>query len=370
LVLLLSVTTLAAASAGAGAAQDPPQGSVLVPASTTALRAGRDDKLRRLLKAIVAQSNAPGGVLVVQTPTGTWRRAMGAARLVHSVGGPAGARRRVPMRVTSRFRIASVTKTFTAALVLRLVADRLLSLDDSVEQRLPGRLPNGAGSQITIRDLLGHRSGLQNAGGDGPIFVAGPPGRFHYADANYTLLRETGTAVSGSAYADALAARILQPLGLKDTELATWAQVPAGLAHGYSVKRVSRKVPRLDFTTLANANDPAGAGLVSDADDLARFERALLTGQLIPSEFVALMKTPGRVEDSDTLGYNAYGLGMMRFSTACGAAWGHRGRPAGYTSYLLSTADGKRTVVLLINDNPEWPLNLKLNKLVTQALCT
>src|SRR5215204_4131683 len=132
LVLLLSVTTLAAASAGTGAAQHRPQSAVLVPTSTAALHAGRDDKLRRLLKTIVAQSNAPGGVLLVQTPTGTWRRAVGAARLAHSVGGPAGAPRRLPMRVSSRFRIASVTKTFTAALVLRLVADQLLSLEDSV----------------------------------------------------------------------------------------------------------------------------------------------------------------------------------------------------------------------------------------------
>jgi D-alanyl-D-alanine carboxypeptidase len=371
-LMLISIIALVAASmAAAGAAQHQAHGSVLAPTTPTALAIGRDAKLRRLLKAMVAQTHAPGGVLLVQTATGTWRRGVGAAQLAHSVGGPSGARR-LPMRVTSRFRIASVTKTFTAALVVRLVADGALSLDDSVEQWLPGRLPNRAGLQITIRDLLRHTSGLQNAGAsDGPMVVAGAAGRFYYANANYGLLGEIVTAVTGLTYGDALSARILRPLALADTEVATYAQVPAGLARGYSPKRVSRDVPRLDFTTLPDAQPFAAARLVSDADDVARFGRALFNGAVVTSELVAVVRTPGPVEGYDTHGYNAYGLGLMRFPAPCGAAWGHRGRLSGYTSYLLSTADGKRTVVVLLNvDTQDWSLVLKLNKLVTQALCT
>ena len=348
LALLLSITTLPLASAGASAAQPQPHGSALAPTTPAALRAGRDDKLRRLLTMVVAQTKAPGGVLFVQTPTGTWRRAMGAARLAHSVGGPAGARRRLPMRVSSRFRIASVTKTLTAALVLRLVADRTLSLDDRVEHWLPDGSQTApvrrSPSAICLDTAAGSRTRGATARSSSQVHPVASTMR---TPTTPCCVRPSALSV-GPRIADALAARILQPLGLKAAELATWAQVPAGLAHGYSVERDSRGKCRDSTDGLANANDPAAAGLVSAADDLARFERGLLTGKLIPSELVALMETPEAVEDSDTLGYNAYGLGMMRFSAPCGAAWGHRGRPAGYTSYLLSTANGKRTVVLLI----------------------
>ena len=113
----------------------------------------RDATLRKLLAAAVARANAPGGVLLVQTAGRTWRRAFGVAQLAHSYTHPAG-EHRVAMPVTGRFRIASITKTFTAALVLQLVAEGRLSLDDTVEEWLPGRVKDGAGRRITVRDLL------------------------------------------------------------------------------------------------------------------------------------------------------------------------------------------------------------------------
>lgn len=336
-------------------------------AQTTA-RIGRDARLRRLLKSMVAQANAPGGVLLVQTPTSTWRRAVGAAQLARSVSGPRDAKR-LPMRVNSRFRLGSVTKTFTAALVLRLVTERNLSLDDTVERWLPSRLPNGAGSRITIRDLLGHRSGIHDQAETEQMVVAGPPGVFYYANSNYDLLGDIVATATSSTYAEQLSLQILRPLALTNTEIATWAQVPAGLARGYSAKPVSRSVPRLDFTNIAYAPHIPAAGLVSSAADLARFERSLFTGSLIPPALVALMQTPGSVVAHETYGFNAYGLGLERFPARCGPAWGHRGRAAGYMTYLLSNADGRRTVVLQINDTPDSPLVPRLDKLVTQALC-
>jgi D-alanyl-D-alanine carboxypeptidase len=334
----------------------------LTPSVGTSVGGSPDAKLHGLLSAIVARSNAPGGVLLVETQAGTWRGSIGLARL----------KPRVAMRTSNRFRVASVTKPFTAALVLQLAAERKLSLDDTVERWLPGRLPNGAGSAITIRELLAHRSGLVNVGsGTGPIAVSGPPGAFNYANANYELLGAIVEAATGSSYASELSSRILRPLDLAHTELPVPDAPLPGLAHGYSPGAPRPGAPRLDLTSVPNGLPPAAAGLVSSAEDLARFERALFVGKIVPNAFVALMQTPGTVTGYHTLGYTAYGLGLMRFPSPCGDAWGHRGKINGYASYLLSSADGKRTVVVLVNDG-ELPdaLVVKLNRLVERALCS
>ena len=340
--------------------------------TSTATHLTRDAQLRGLLAGLVARAHAPGGVLLVQTRSGTWRRSAGAAQLPRSYGRPeVGVR--VPMPATGRFRIASVTKTFTAALVARLVADGKLSLDDTVERWLPERLPDGAGTRITVRDLLQHRSGIQDGSEifAGAIIVAGPPGRFYYANANYTLLGEIVAAATGATYSGQLADRILRPLGLKRTEVARGPATPTGLVPGYSPKPVTGSRLRIDETSWSDSTPEPAGSIVSDALDLARFERALFAGSIVPRELVALMQTPGSREGFDAVGYTAYGLGLMRFPTRCGDAWGHRGRGPGYQAYMLSTADGTRTVVLLLNVGllPNETV-AKLDPLVEHALCT
>ena len=121
----------------------------------------------------------------------------------------------------------------------------------------------------------------------------------------------------------------------------------------------------IPFTTPA-------AALVSTAADLALFERALFRGRVVSQSLVATMQTPGTVQGSQTAGYDAYGLGLMRFPSRCGAAWGHRGRHDGYTSWLLSTADGKRTAVALLNVGHTLADNARvrmLTRIVTTAFC-
>jgi D-alanyl-D-alanine carboxypeptidase len=275
------------------------------------------------------------------------------------------------MRATARFRVASVTKPFTAVVVLGLVADGILSLEDTVERWLPGRLPDGAGSRMTIRMLLGHRSGLVNAGsGSGPITVVGAPGSFRYANGNYELLGAIVEAATGSTFGEQLAARVLRPVALTHTELPSSSLPIAGLAHGYSPAVVRTGGPRLDLTAVASGLSAPAAGLVSSADDLAAFAAALFGGDLVPRGLFTAMATAGDVGGSSAVGYSAYGLGLMRFNSPCGDAWGHRGRTLGYTAYLLATADGRRTVIALLNDGelPD-PLTSRVDALVTRALC-
>jgi D-alanyl-D-alanine carboxypeptidase len=288
----------------------------------------RDSKLRATLAALTKRASSPGGVLHVQTPARTWSGAVGLARI----------KPKRSMRVSDRFRVASVTKTFTAALVLQLANDGALSLDDSVERWLPGRLEDGAGARVTVRHLLSHTSGLND---DVPEWVAGPPGPFYYANSNYLLLGEIVRAATGSSFGDELSRRILVPLRLRDTAVSSQT-APPGIVHGYSPS-----LPRVDLTALPMTG-PDG-GLISTARDLVAFQRALFAGRVIPLPLVEAMQAPGSVQGFASAGYDAYGLGLMRFPSRCGAAWGHRGRHEGYTSLVLSTADGRRTVAALLN---------------------
>lgn len=318
----------------------------------------RSAKLLTTLRTVVARSNAPGAVMQVQTPTSTWRRAVGRAQLEPPVA----------MGVSARFRVASVTKVFVAAVVVDLVADGTLALEDTVEEWLPGRLPGGAGSAITVRDLLRHTSGLADGleplDPGGPVIVHTAPGPYRYANRNFIVLGEVVEAATASRFPEVLERRILGPLNLRSTEFPVARDVvPSGLAHGYLPG-----TPRLDVTVLPVTG--AHAGMVSTVSDLARFERALFAGSVFPLELVRAMQAPGA--GNPLVGYNAYGLGLMRYPSRCGPLWGHLGRVPGYTSFMLSSADGKRTVVLLLNvgETPNAVLvGGRVNRLVADALC-
>ena len=102
--------------------------------------------LQRQMDALVA-AGVPGVVVLVHGKNGTLRLASGHSNLA----------RKTPMRVTDRFRVGSITKSFVATVVLQLVGEGKLSLDDTVEHRLPGVVPNG--EKITLRNLLATEAG-------------------------------------------------------------------------------------------------------------------------------------------------------------------------------------------------------------------
>jgi D-alanyl-D-alanine carboxypeptidase len=328
--------------------------------------------LHKLLVATVARAHAPGGVLLVRTPASTWLGRFGVAQLPRSYGKPQ-TNPRTPMPAAGRFRIASITKTFTATLVLKLVAGGVLSLDDTVEQWLPGRLPEGAGRKISVRELLQHRSGIQDSAliSAGQFTVAGPPGKFYYANGNYALLGEIVAAATHSTYEEQLQKYVLGPLSLTRTEIARAPTTPSGLVHGYSPKPATPGGLRIDETAWTDFAPIPAASIVSDARDVARFETALFAGRVVPADLVALMETPVPLDGYPSAGFTAYGLGLMRFPTKCGDAWGHRGRTLGYTAYALTTSDGRRTAVVLLNvGHLEDNAVIKVDPLVERVFCT
>jgi D-alanyl-D-alanine carboxypeptidase len=249
-------------------------------------------------------------------------------------------------RENQRFRIGSVTKTFTATIVLQLTDQGRLRLSDTLEQYLPGVVPDG--ERITIRQLLNHRSGLANVT-DYPLwlerasrspstrpidvlrFAAShpltfPPGsQWRYSNTNYVALGLVVEKATGHEYRQELEERILDPLGLESTELPR-----------------ARLVPDLDDDG-ENPNVPWAAGaLVSNAEDLASFFSALLSGRILSEDSLKLMKQTVAVD----AGASRDGLGMFSTELPCGRFWGHDGGIIDYGTIVKTSEDGNRVAVI------------------------
>lgn len=252
-----------------------------------------------------------------------------------------------------RFRVGSVTKTFTAAIVLQLVAEGRLRLSDTLEQHLPGIVP--VAKRITIRQLLQHTSGLANvtdyptwleqaskSASTQPLgtmrFAASKPlvfqpgSRWGYSNTNYIALGLVIENVTGETYRQELAERILEPLGLESTELP-----------------LERRPRDLDDEG-ENPNLPWSAGaLVSNTNDLARFFSALLGGRLLSEESLAQMRETVAADS----GSFASGLGIFLTELPCGPFWGHGGGILDYATLVQASEEGDRVAVLSVHGG-DW----------------
>jgi D-alanyl-D-alanine carboxypeptidase len=333
--------------------------------------------LQKDIDAMVA-AGGPGAILLVRNGD----------RVSHYTSGLAEIPTKRPMRADDRFKIASITKSYTATVVLQLVGEGKLRLSDTVEQRLPGLVPGGDG--ITIKQLLNHTSGIFDFEHDDALFkpyLAGnleyfwsmrqlakhavaheplfaPGARQSYSNTNYVLAGLIVEAVTGKTIGAAMRSRIFQPLHLDSTVYPTKPGLPSPYAHGYMV---FGNHADFDITRLSPSISPASGAIVSTADDVADFFRALLTGQLLDPNLLQAMETPF------ASGPNGYGLGLQRNTTSCGVAFGHDGGVAGYGIIALSSPDGRRQAVLMVNHDPDTltkHAKVLFDKLIAKAYCS
>ncbi len=286
---------------------------------------------------------APGGVVVVRRGTRVEAVAFGRAVI----------RPQRIMRRDDRFQIGSVTKPMVAALVLQLIDDGDLALDMDVEDIVPGLLPTGR--DITVEQLLSHRSGLHNytdttsdlgrhwrprqivrIASDQPLLFQ-PGTRSSYSNTNYVVLGVIAEKVTGLPVERLLQTRIFGPSGMRATSLDPTRATEAPRAHGYEDGG--------DVTANDLSLAWAAGGVVSTADDVTRFLDALFHGRLGADLVGAMTTSRGRLEQTGA----PYGLGLTQLPTACGTAWGHEGAITGYAADAWSTRDGTRSVVLLVN---------------------
>lgn len=328
--------------------------------------------LQHILDAVASSPTHPGVVMYVDVPgQGSWVAARGLA--VHDPP--------VLVKPEDRFRIASVTKMFIAALAVQLVQDGIMTLDDRVEQRLPGLVPNG--QHITLRQLLSHTSGLydyldvgfeERYFSEDPLrvwkpeelvaygvshdtyFAPGEPGKWKYSNTNYILAGMMIEQATGTPLAQLLRQRILEPLELNNTFLEDYEDIPGGFVHGY--------IGDADYTYASLCTWSAG-GLVSTAEDVAMFARGLFGGTLLSDTMLQEMLTFASVDfpARDVYDYPLYGLGVAKSVEALSdvtqgmapyhrtfdTAWGHIGGLSGFKSIVVYLPDSGVTVVVLMN---------------------
>jgi D-alanyl-D-alanine carboxypeptidase len=321
------------------------------------------DEVEAALEDAVA-AGAPGVALQINGPEGEEFLGAGEASL-----DPAR-----PINPDDTYRIASVTKSFTAAIVMQLVADGELSLEDTVGELDPGILPEAG--EVTIAQLLGHTSGLSDYVEDEAFaevlsegkeltpeqvlgFVSDLPPEFEpgseydYSDTDNLVLGFLIEEVTGNTYEEELESRIIEPLGLTETTLATDFEFPAPHAQGYQFDpEAGASSEPEDITDVPI--DPNGAwasgALISTPTDMATFFAALLGGELVPSaQLEEMMETRPGAGNPAGPGTNNAGLGIFRWDLACGEIWGHTGAFPGFRAIGAASADGSGSFGMVVN---------------------
>ncbi|MFI7128466.1 serine hydrolase domain-containing protein [Nonomuraea sp. NPDC050153] len=330
-------------------------------------------ELQKAIEEIV-ESGFVGVSLRVHDERGEWTGSAGAAEL----GGAA----RPP--INGHIRIGSNTKTFTATLVLQLVAEGRIGLDTPAADYLP---EFGLDERITVRMLLQHTSGVFNFSGevnaDGTIVPGIPipysttgkewmdnrlktyrpqelvelalsrPARFEpgtgwsYSNTNYVLARLLIEKVTGRSVAEEMHRLILGPLGLSGTVVPDASpEIPEPHAHAYYRYEDAGERKTIDITRQNPSWISSGGDMISTTQDLHTFISALMGGKLLPAPLLAEMCTPHPtgIPNMD------YGLGVFVVTTdGGGTVISHNGAAVGHAALMYSTPDGSKTLTAALN---------------------
>ncbi|MEK4893895.1 serine hydrolase domain-containing protein [Bacillus sp. FSL M7-0996] len=302
------------------------------------------------------------GVLAKTSEGGkTWSYAAGVANLSS----------KKPMKTDFRFRIGSVTKAFTATVVLQLAEENSLNLDDSIEKWLPGVIQGNGydDKQITIRQLLNHTSGiaeytrskgfnlmdtkksyraeeLVKMGISMPPDFA--PGKsWSYSNTGYVLLGILIETVTGNSYAEEIENRIIEPLELSNTFLPGNSSVIPGTKHARGYIQLDGASEPKDVTYYNPSMGSSAGDMISTADDLNKFFSYLLGGKLLKEQQLKQMLTTVPTGEA-ALG--RYGLGIYETKLPNGVSiWGHGGSIPGFVTFAGGTLGGKHTLAVNLN---------------------
>lgn len=271
----------------------------------------------------------------------------------------------------SRFSVQSISKSFTAAAILRLVASGTLMLDVPLSEWLPDA-PNA--SRITIRQCLQHTSGLPDYGplpeyheavrqgatpwtyteflsrthADQLLFEPGCSWR--YSNIGYMLLHRLIETVSGQSFAEVVAVEVCRPLALSHTSVIRTREDFQTLAPAYSFC-VSADGSPLDIRTRYDPGWVATGVVASTASDIVRFYDRLFAGDLLPGHQLDEMRTVVRAAPTphgQRFVVPSYGLGLIAdLMSPYGVLYGHSGAGPGYTSTALHVLPPRREPVIV-----------------------
>ena len=329
------------------------------------LRAVRDSlsaEVDRLFEQWHRPDSPGAAVLVLQDGEAVHAKGYGMANLEHGV----------PIRTTSVFDIASVSKQFGAFALALLEADGLLSVDDEVHRYIP-ELPD-FGRPITLRHLVHHTSGIRDW--PGTLSMAGwdyqdvlsfeqilrmafhqkdlnfdPGSEYAYSNTGYNLMAETVARVSGVSFREFCQERIFGPLGMTRTHFHDdHTEVVRDRADSY------RPAPGGGYRFVNNSLTAlASSSLFTTVEDLARWVENFESPVVGGPEVVARMHERGVLNEGDTIPY-AWGQSTRRYRGL--ETWSHTGSWAGYRTALLRFPEQRFAVVILANTSNMNPARL------------
>ncbi|MEU7143962.1 serine hydrolase domain-containing protein [Nocardia sp. NPDC046473] len=371
-VLLGATVGLACAvtACGAGAADDPePRRAAIIPALDAVVRTG-----------------LPGAQIVITERGRDWTASSGVGDLATGARFPDN----------GYLRIGSNTKTFTATVLLQMVAEGTVDLDAPVERYLPGVVRGGGndGTRITVRNLLQHSSGLpdteqllsQTPQADLAAMrwqqfdvaevvrpVLALPSRFtpgmkaEYSNTNYLLIGMIIERVTGRPVAEEITRRIIKPLGLAATYYPAPGETGLRAPHPLGYLQIDHH--RIEYTEFNPSWAGAAGAMIATGAELNRFFIALLAGKLLPTAQLDEMKRNTMV--FDRMPGAGYGLGLIRYPVSCGKeVWGHGGSISGFHTRNGVTTDG-RAVTVAVNELPgDGPSEDAVLKAFDTAVCT
>ncbi|GII75257.1 serine hydrolase [Sphaerisporangium rufum] len=282
----------------------------------------------------------------------------------------------------SLFQIGSITKLWTATLVMQLADEGMVDIDRPVRGYLPEfRIADQAAAErITVRQLLAHTAGFEGdiftdtgVGDDclekyvatlGEVPQLFPPGeQFSYNNAGYCVLGRLVEVLRGKPYDVCLREHLIAPLGLTHTATSPYEAIMFRAAMGHIEKEPGAGYEPAPMWAMARSNAPAGSMLAMRPQDLLIFARMhLQDGRAAGGTRVLAPGTAARMHDRQVdlpeLGLmgTSWGLGFERFDTPAGTVIGHDGNTIGQGAFLRMVPEADLAVALLTNGGDAFSL--------------
>ncbi|MDQ3750136.1 MAG: beta-lactamase family protein [Acidobacteriota bacterium] len=321
--------------------------TLLTLALFTAAHAQTPDKtkLDQFFDRLAEKDKAMGSLVVARDGNVFYNRSIGYSQI--------NGTEKKPLTAATRYRVGSITKMFTAAMIFQLVEERKLKLTDTLDKFFP-QIPNA--KKITIAHILAHRSGIRDVTEDRDFrtwgmtpktkdellaFIAKgtpdfePDAKYSYSNSGYILLGIIVEKVGGKPYQEALKKRITSKIGLKDTHMGTGnIDVNKNESFSYRYVRDWEQQPETHISILFGSG-----AIISTPTDLTKFIQALFDGKIVSKESLASMKT---IRDG-------YGLGMDTFTYNGKIFYGHTGGIDNFGSWLAYLPEEKLALAYAAN---------------------
>lgn len=324
--------------------------AVMAPAASAQMKTSNKARADALF-AEYSKGVAPGAsAMVIRDGKVIYKRATGYADV----------EAKTKARTTTNYRLASVSKQFTAMAVMILVEQKKLSLDAALTELFPDFPEYGA--QVRVRHLLNHTSGLlayedlMPEDRKVPLLdrdvlnimrrqsrtYFAPGERYRYSNSGYAVLAQIVERVSGQSFADFMRQNIFAPLKMKDT-IVIERDHPRVVRRAYGYSKRANGIERTDQSMTSSVQ--GDGGIYSSVEDLRRWDAALYTQKLVSRAMLEQAFSPGAEAEPGV----GYGFGWFVRKRGADRTLEHSGTTIGFRTFILRVPERKFTVIVLAN---------------------